>query len=75
MTRLTLPVYSSTNLDPWAISLRHAVQALMVLNAFSHSRQVIKEYIDLENYKVKRFISFKALLDQLLIRTVFAYFA
>ena len=33
------------------------------------------KYIDLEKYKVKRFIPFKALLDQLLIRTVFAYFA
>ena len=32
-------------------------------------------YIDLEKYKVKRFIPFKALRDQLLIRTAFAYFA
>ena len=27
----------------WAISLRHAVQKLMVLNAFTPSRQAIKE--------------------------------
>ena len=33
------------------------------------------KYIDLEKYKVKRSIPFKALLNQLLIRTVFAYFA
>ena len=33
------------------------------------------KYIDLEKYKVKRFIPFKALLDQLLIQTTFAYFA
>ena len=33
------------------------------------------KYIDLEKYKVKRFIPFKALLDQLLIRTTIAYFA
>ena len=32
------------------------------------------KHIDLKKYKVKRFIYFKALLDQLLIRLVFAYF-
>ena len=33
------------------------------------------KYIDLGKYKVTRFILFKALLDQLLLRAVFAYFA
>ena len=33
------------------------------------------KHIDLEKYKVRRFISFKALLGQLFIRLIFAYFA
>ena len=33
------------------------------------------KHIDLEKYKVKQFIPFKASLGQLLLRAVFAYFA
>ena len=61
------------------------VLALVYQVADSCEEEIIREvaqrtvedfrYIDLGKYKVTLFIPFKALLDQLLLRAVFAYFA
>ena len=71
-------------MNPTSFGRLIAYLTLVYKIANSYEEEIVREavqrtvenlkHIDLKKYKVKRFISFKALLGQLLIRLVFAYF-